>query len=120
MHRPILLVGAILLTACVDPRERCISNATHDLSQLDARIAEAEMNVARGYRLEDPVIDSIGAQFCTKTGNLSLCLGGDKEVAPRHVPIDLNAERSLLAALKNQRASQQVTMEREISACQSL
>ena len=120
MLRPILFAAALGLAACATPAERCISNATDDLSALDAEIAETQANIARGYRFDDSVNVTLGAEFCSSTGNVRLCLGGDKELPKRKIPINVSDERAKLASLERQRASRVERMERELAACQSL
>ena len=102
------------------PKERCISAATEDISAIDNAIIEAQTNIARGYRLEESAISTVGVNLCSRSGPVSVCLGGDKDIEPRKVPIDIAAEQARLAALQAQRATVIARMEREIAACQSL
>ncbi len=120
MHRYLLIAAAIGLSACATPKERCISNATKDISAIDSAIAEAQSNIARGYRLQDRAVSTVGVNFCSKSGPLSVCLGGNKDIEPRKVPINVTAERARLAALRSQRSRTVDRMEREIAACSSL
>lgn len=120
MFRYMLFAAALGLAACATPAERCIANATDDLSALDAEISETEANIARGYRFDDSVTVNVGATFCTGSGNVSLCLEGDKDLPKRKIPINVNTERAKLASLKRERASRVERMELELAACQSL
>ena len=120
MYRYLLIAAALGLTACATPQERCISAATQDISAIDNAIIEAQNNIARGYRLEDRAISTVGVNFCSSSGPINVCLGGDKDIEPRKVPIDVAAERVRLAGLQNQRAAIVSRMEREIAACQQL
>ena len=120
MYRYLLIAAALGLSACATPKERCISAATEDISAIDNAIIDAQTNIARGYRTQDRAISTVGVNFCSKSGPVSLCLGGDKDIEPRKVPIDVAAERSRLAALQNQRAATVARMERQIDACRSL
>ena len=117
MYRPLLIAAVIGLASCTTPEERCVAEASAGLSDIDAQIAEAELNLARGYRTLDPVIDTVSANFCSQSGNFTLCLGGDRELEGRRVAIDVASERGRLEALQNQRARMVERMEREIAAC---
>lgn len=120
MHRYLPIAAALALSACASPQERCITDATKDLSGLDAQIAEAEINISRGYRVQDAAIDSIGVQACNQIGGVRICVGGEQEIQGRRIPIDVASERARLQALQTRRASEQATMERQIAACQTL
>lgn len=120
MYRHLLIAAALGLAACATPAERCISDATKGFTEIDAQIAEAETNLARGYAIADPVIDTVGVDVCSGSGNVRICLGGTHDVEGRHVPIDARAERARLAALRDRRAAMEVTAERQIAACQKL
>ncbi len=120
MSRFLLSASLVALVACTTPAERCITNATEGLAEIDAEIAEAEANIARGYRLEERAINNVGMEFCSAQNNVKICVAGDHDIPPRQVPIDVAAEQGRLQALKNQRAAADARMQREIAACQSL
>ena len=120
MHRPLLIAAALMLTACETPRERCIDNATKDITAIDAEIADVELSLARGYRIADSAIDTVGVRFCNGSGNVTFCLGGEKDIEGRRIPIDRATERARLASLERQRASTLARMDREIAACETL
>ncbi len=119
MSRTLLFAALVALVACTTPAERCISNATEGLAEIDAEIAEAEANIARGYRLADGAIDTVALDVCSGSGGVRICVGGTKEVPQRHIPINVTTESARLAALKNQRASMIARSERELAACQN-
>jgi hypothetical protein len=115
-----MLIAAVLaLAACTSPVERCIANATRGLSEIDAQIAEAEANIARGYRLADGVA-TVGLDFCSSGDNVKFCVGGTRDLPQRRIPIDVEAEKARLAALLAQRERMAARAELEIAACQEL
>ncbi|ABA79859.1 hypothetical protein GQF56_03710 [Rhodobacter sphaeroides] len=53
MRHALTLLLLPLLAACATPQERCISQVTRDLRVVDALIQEGELNLARGYAIEE-------------------------------------------------------------------
>jgi hypothetical protein len=49
MRRAVLALPLLMLAACATPRERCIADASHDLTVVDHLIAQLERDIARGY-----------------------------------------------------------------------
>jgi hypothetical protein len=64
MPRLPLLLLPLALVACATPQQRCINGFTRDLRVVNELIAETQLNLARGYSLEDVVISVPTWTYC--------------------------------------------------------
>jgi hypothetical protein len=119
MSRLAALAVLLILVACASPEEQCLRRAVPDTAALDREIAETEASIARGYRLDQGANVTVGLNLCQATGNVSLCLGGAREIPPKPVPIDRAVERQHLAHLKARRAEIVAASQRAMAACRA-
>jgi len=119
MTRIAVLIALAALAACGTPEERCLRRATPDYSTIDAEIAETEANIARGYRVV-PSNTTVGLGLCTQSGPVNLCLDTSHDLPPRTEPVDVQAEKGRLAALRARRADMVATSQRAMEACRGI
>lgn len=120
------LLPLLALAACATPREACINDATRDLRQVNAFIAETQANLARGYALETRQEARVVRDICEGTirredGTVDIirmpCERTELVDVDRPVPIDLTAERAKLASLLQQQAALERQSQAVIQAC---
>jgi hypothetical protein len=130
--RPILPL-LLLLAACGTPQERCIRGVTQDLRVVNALVAETEVNLARGYRLEDVTIYRPTWDYCDETYVVTLadgrqvlqnsgrmCMDEVAETVQRPRAIDPAEERRKLANLQEQQKVLTRRAESAVAQCQAL
>ena len=127
-YKPALL-ALVLITACATPEQRCVSRASDELKTVNALIAETELNLQRGYRIEIEVDYSPRLTFCTGTGRwsgsrrayggVSFCSGTRRIERERQVAIDPQAERRKLANLQQRQAALRGPTQAALAACQA-
>lgn len=132
MPRRLLPLLPLLLLACGTPQEQCIRSVTRDLRVIDDLISDAEINLGRGYGMEEVtvwvpswdycgppvmVLDSDGQQRLVQPPQM--CMDEEATTITRPVAIDLNAERRKLAQLKKQRSVLEKRAEPAIAQCRA-
>lgn len=106
------LLACLALAACATPQQRCIDSVTGDLQVINALIAEAEVNLARGFGTREETVWVPSWSYCAPPtwwagGNVmfpgQMCLDDQPRTVERPVAIDIDAERRKLAQLRQQR-----------------
>lgn len=117
---PLCLAAALLVSACSDPRQRCITNASQELRTINALVAETETNLARGYTIiREPGVRT-GLTFCiSPTNPFSFCSTAEPTVTDRPTAIDIRAEERKLAQLRAKQSELQVRAANDISLCEA-
>lgn len=131
MKALLFLPLGLALAACGTPQEQCIYRETRDLRTVDKLIGTTELNLARGYAMEDrvvyePVWERCGTRFRTdkKTGAVTavaprLCLESRPRTISRPKAIDLAAEARTLASLRTKRADLARAAQGSIGQCRA-
>jgi hypothetical protein len=132
MPRLALLCLPLILIACGTPQERCIAGATRELAVINALIAETELNLARGYALEEQVISSPVWVYCDQPvlvmqpdGSQTWALGGgmcmedSTRIIERPRAIDPALENRKLDGLLQQQARLKKQSAPAIAQCQA-
>ena len=52
MHKSLLILPLVALTACASPQERCINNVAREISTINGLIVKTQGNIERGFALE--------------------------------------------------------------------
>lgn len=103
--RKFLILSALLLTACTDPRAVCLNEATKDLRIVQALIADTEATIERGYAIQTETRTVIYTNFCVGTGrrdgSFTFCNYPYPVTTKTPVAVDLNAERAKLRSLQS-------------------
>jgi hypothetical protein len=117
--RTCLAVAAfVALAACTSPREGCEADARRELDLIEALIAETELNIARGYRIEREAHVRNVIRLCLEPGaRLPVCSGPEPGVRDRPVPIVRSEERARLETLKDRRRELLAPTEAAVAAC---
>ncbi|TKA96016.1 hypothetical protein FAZ78_13740 [Cereibacter changlensis] len=127
----LILPLGLALAACGTPQERCVYRETRDLRTVDSLIATSQLNLSRGYAMEDkviyePVWETCGDRFRRnkKTGEVvavapRLCLETRPRTISRPKAIDLAAEARLLASLQAKRTELAREAQASVSQCKA-
>lgn len=123
MTRRFLILLLLPLAACATPQQQCQNTATRDLRVLDQLIAETELNLSRGYAVEEEVVPAVGFTYCLgndghRFGGM-FCTGGSTRVRERAVAIDPAAERAKLASLRDTRGEVATRSQAALAACRA-
>lgn len=92
-----------LLAACATPREQCIAGATQDYRSVEAAIATAQGNIARGYALHTQTVPYTVPSTCYRNDpyrNIVIpypCPTTQYRTQTTPVAIDVSEERRKLA-----------------------
>ncbi|MEZ5912681.1 MAG: hypothetical protein R3D84_11060 [Paracoccaceae bacterium] len=124
MRRLSLLVLP-LLAACATPQQSCIASATRDIRVLDGLIARAEVDLARGYTVEERVLRThryvpCAVQPAVAKGakrTLQFCWEDHDIVRSEPRAIDIPAETRKLAAMREKRAALASAAVAQVAAC---
>ncbi len=131
MKALLFLPLGLALAACGTPQERCIYRETRDLRTVDNLIATTQLNLSRGYAMEDeviyePVWEQCGDRFRRdkRTGAVvavapRLCLESRPRTISRPKAIDLAAEARTLASLKTKRSELSRSAQGSVSQCRA-
>ena len=122
MHRALILLPLVALTACATPREQCINEGLRDARVLRALVAETEGNLARGYALETRQEVRTVRGTCrgrSEEGEVFFFSCDETRTVDRsvHVAIDLNAERAKLASLRERLTQTQAQADQTVAQC---
>jgi hypothetical protein len=123
MSRLLFVLALVaLLGACSTPQQRCEAGIDRDLGALDAQIAEAQGNIARGYALRPDRSRTVTFGACSGNngrGSVGITICGERTVpvANRPVAIDLAAERARLGDLQRQRATRESAIAAALAQC---
>ncbi len=129
---PLVLVTFLVLSACGTPQERCINSVTRELRVVTDLIAETELNLARGYEMEEytvyrtrwvncapPYVVDLGNGNKRVVRPAQMCLDDYADTARRPRAIDPVAERNKLKGLKARQRALSEQAEPAISQCRS-
>ncbi|WP_127901868.1 hypothetical protein [Solirhodobacter olei] len=133
MRRLALLLPVLALAACATPRERCIADATHDLTVVNQLIAQLEGDLDRGYALKEhqtivplwrPCFPPPRRGFHGRDGwhdepGPTMCWQDTVQTTTHPVAIDLAQTKRTLAGLKAKRAELNRRAGPAIAACQA-
>ncbi|MBT8408390.1 MAG: hypothetical protein KJN93_02050 [Alphaproteobacteria bacterium] len=118
--RSLLILALATLTACGTPQDRCRAKATRDLRVVVDLIEDLQVDIDRGYRLEERTNPTIGIALCSGNNDNSLfCFGNRTSTRKVPVAIDIPAEREKLAALEIKRRELAARAQRELAACEA-
>lgn len=125
---PALLL--LVLAACGTPQQQCINAVTRDLRVVEELIGEAQVNLARGYGMEDVTVFVPRWDYCapavivqnadgsqTMAQAPQMCMDNEATTVTRPVAIDLAAERRKLAQLQAQQGILMKRAEPAIAQC---
>ncbi|MGR3540811.1 MAG: hypothetical protein ACU0BS_05210 [Hasllibacter sp.] len=103
------LAAPALLAACATPLQGCLSDADRELRRIDRAVAEAEGNLARGFRVAVTTDRRRVPATCPRTdaeGRVVLvpCVRTETVRDETPIPIDFAEERRRLGALRARRA----------------
>jgi hypothetical protein len=130
--RLILLIPLLVLVACGTPQQRCINGVTRDLRIINDLIEETELNLARGYELEEYTVIRTAWVACyppvvvtTSDGQqvvqpARMCLEDYEDTLTRPRAIDPVTERNKLKGLKDRQAALSRQAEPAIAQCRAL
>ena len=95
---------ALSLAGCAtSPAAKCEASLSRQLAENQEQINAIQANISRGYALA-PSRVSVGVKACASPiPNVSICAGGDRDIAQRHIPIEYAAEQAKLDAMKARR-----------------
>lgn len=115
------LSSVLLLTlAGCSEQQMCINKATREVRTLDRLINESEMNLARGYRMEDETVMFHRWVVCGPVGNNGrpyMCFEPEEQTVQRPVPIDPIVEKRTLANMKAKRAALVTPASASVAEC---
>lgn len=132
MSPRLILLAPLLLIGCGTPQERCINGVTRDLRIVNDLIEETELNLARGYEMEEYTVIRTAWVACyppvvvtTPNGQqvvqpARMCLEDYEDTATRPRAIDPVAERNKLKGLKERQAALTRQAEPAIAQCRQL
>lgn len=108
----------LLIAGCGSPLQTCVSKASHDLSVVDALIAETMENLARGYALEKRPAVRTGLELCVRPDDPFLfCTSHDVTVEERPVAIDATTEEAKLRSLRAKRSELAARADLVVAQC---
>lgn len=123
----ILLLPALLLTACGTPQEQCISRNTRDLRVVDRLIMETEGNLKRGYALEEVTVYTSAWVRCRPRPTAAnpnpapeMCWDDVPETVNKPRAIDLRAEAAKLDSLQDKRRQLAKAADSVVAQCKAL
>lgn len=103
-HTAWMLSLAILISACGTPRERCEASASEELLRVESLISQVELDLSRGYRVEQELRPGFELRFCHDVNNsLRWCNHHVTRVSDKEVAIDPLAEQRKLDGLNARR-----------------
>ncbi len=120
----------LLLAACGTPQERCINGVTRELRLINELIAETQLNLARGYELEEVVVYDTQWVYCSPPVVVlgpdgtqrvvqpgAMCLDDFQDTVERPRAIDPVAERNKLKGLQERQRVLAKQAEPAIAQC---
>ena len=118
MRKTLTILALLTLAACVTPQESCISQVYGPSRALQAQIATAEGNIARGYAIHSQNVPYtyVGTCFNDEGAPYDCQMNGTR-VRESPVSIDLTEERRKLARLKRDLATAQAGLAAQVAQC---
>ena len=122
MSRSFFALSSVLLLtlAGCSEQQMCINKATREVRTLDRLINESEMNLARGYRMEDETVMFHRFVVCGPVGQNGrpyMCFEPEEQTVQRPVPIDPTVEKRTLANMKAKRAALVKPVSASVAEC---
>ncbi len=122
MRKILILLPLLGLAACATPRDSCIAQVSRDLSTVNALISQTEATLARGYGIETRQEVTTRPTFCREVlpdGTVKTEICEETTVRTFDVPvaIDLDAERTKLRQLQEQRDRLEPATQAAIQQC---
>lgn len=117
----------VALAACGTPQEQCIRAGTRDLQVLDRLIAESRATLARGYALQEVVIDNWVWVPCgpppmvdgKPVGPPERCLENLTRIETRPRSVNLAEEKAKLATMETKRRELDRAAAPVVAACKA-
>jgi hypothetical protein len=127
MRYLILIPALAVLVGCGTPQERCIAGATRDMRIVDGLISETQVNLDRGYALEDVERTGVRWESCRrgppqkdgKPVSPDLCLQEYTFTVTKPRAINLADARQILAELEKKRAAQARVAAPLVASCKA-
>lgn len=126
MRHRVLLLLPLVLTACATTQEVCIDRGAARIRNLDARIAEAQGNIERGYAIFVSETPQATVGFCSgygmghhHYGGINTCISSDPGPREQAVAIDVAEERAKLQQLVAARASEEARYQQQVAQCRA-
>ncbi len=108
------------IAACSTPQERCVMTASEELRRVEQLITETEIDLERGYRIEQNIRPGFELQFCHDVnGNFRWCNRHVTRVSENEVAVDPMAERRKLDALNARRNSLITKYNTDLASCEA-
>ncbi len=135
MHRfALALAPAALLAACATPQQRCIAEATQNLTVVNQLVAQLELDIERGYGVKQTQVVTPMWRPCYRHdgwiepdhhgrpyfGGPQMCLEDTVRTVNTPVAIDLADAKRKLASLKQKQAELNHQAGPAIAQCQAL
>lgn len=122
MHKVLILLPLIGLTACVSPRDACISQASRNLTVVNQLITQTERNLARGFGVDQRQEVRSVPRICYRErsdGTVHSEICDETYVRNVSVPValDLDEERRKLRQLQEQRTRLERSTQAAIQQC---
>lgn len=118
--RLILILSAGLLAACATPQDRCVRQAQAGLTALDAKIAESEQALTRGYRITPASERRTTLHICAWPKEPVLfCTRHTPEAPETRVAVDRTSEQAELDRLRAERAEVAAATATRIAQCRA-
>ncbi|SFR44949.1 hypothetical protein SAMN04488005_2089 [Yoonia tamlensis] len=122
MHRALIILPLIALTACATPREQCIGDANRQVRVLSDLVTETRGNLSRGYALAETTDVRTLTRTCEATNAEEVvftypCNETETFTTTRPVAIDLDAEQVKLNQLERRLAQAQSNANAMIAQC---
>ncbi len=122
MRKALILLPVLALSACATPRESCIASVSRDLAVVNQLITQTELNIARGYGVEQRQDVRTIPRICYDekpdgTVDTEICESTYVRNVEVPVAIDLDAERNKLRQLRQQRERLEGATQAAIQQC---
>lgn len=122
MRKTLILLPLLGLAACASPQQTCISGVSRDLAVVNQLITQTELNIARGYGTESRQEVRTIPRTCRNyrpdgTYEIDFC---DTTVVRNYtvpVTLDIDAERTKLRQLQQQRDRLEAPTQAAIQQC---
>ncbi|MBB4208773.1 hypothetical protein [Roseinatronobacter bogoriensis] len=119
--RLLLALSAALLAACASPQDRCLQQAQAPLVELDARIAESEHAIARGYRIMPATEARTTLHICAWPKEPVLfCTRHTPATRETRVAVDTGSEQANLDRLRAERSAVAEATAQRVASCNAV
>jgi len=116
--RHLRILALLPLAACATPFEQCVYQANRELGVMDQLIHSTEVNLARGYAIEQQEYFVTELQECGETnGETIFCEIPVPRTREVPVAIDLDDEAKKLASLQRRREQMAAQAKMTVEEC---